>query len=521
MSDSEDTFLPLADNYEMIERMGAGYLTPYLARHTILKHEVAFWRRTIYPSNSDNSIERFQQAAIIQASLQHPNIEPVYDCGIQNGDVFYIVKPAFTLRNDTLRSRLFTNQNYSIREILEIIRQIGHALDYMHTRGFVHCNVKPDNITFDNGNNAFLTDFFMTTKKDEYHDDIMFTPFYAAPEVFMENEFSPGTDLYALAVIAFEMIAGITPFSDRNFPDLIMKIRNDPVPSLRNWRSDTPAIFDLIFQKALDKRPSLRYQSAQDFIYALEDAATYIGKYLRIFISYAKLNKEPVNKLAKTLDALGHSVWFDKELINTGGQNWWDNILKEIQNADLFVFALSPTSLQSYPCQLEYTYAHQLGKRILPVVITPVNYTTLPAPLASLQWVDFTLPDSHLSLKTSIEDLPPPIKLSDAPLPNLPNIPVSELNYLAEQIATKILSVGEQNEIIIKLKILYAESETSDGAAQLLKSLQNRPYLNQENRETISRIMVSGLKTPFSYAASILIRIQQNIFKPVARWFSR
>jgi TIR domain len=107
----------------------------------------------------------------------------------------------------------------------------------------------------------------------------------------------------------------------------------------------------------------------------------------RIFISYGKENQEIVTSVVEDLESLSHQVWFDRDL--TRGQAWWNQILAEIRQCDVFVFALSPESLDSYACKLEFEYANALGKSILPIVVGEgVSAGLLPPALSKVQFVD-------------------------------------------------------------------------------------------------------------------------------------
>src|SRR5262245_43595185 len=87
-----------------------------------------------------------------------------------------------------------------------------------------------------------------------------------------------------------------------------------------------------------------------------------------IFVSYARDSAPAAERLAGDIQALGHTVWMDREL--SGGQPWWDKILVSVQGCDVFVFALAPKALDSIACQREYQYAAALGKPILPVLVS-------------------------------------------------------------------------------------------------------------------------------------------------------
>jgi hypothetical protein len=100
----------------------------------------------------------------------------------------------------------------------------------------------------------------------------------------------------------------------------------------------------------------------------------------RIFVSYNRHSLDVVKTLAQDLEAAGNHVWFDQAL--TGGQRWWDNILANIRECEMFVFALTPESLDSHACRQELHYAGQLGKAVLPILLSDnVNVTLLPRAL--------------------------------------------------------------------------------------------------------------------------------------------
>src|SRR5258706_6772183 len=109
---------------------------------------------------------------------------------------------------------------------------------------------------------------------------------------------------------------------------------------------------------------------------------------MKIFISYSK-DRELVSSLANDLKLLGHEVWFDPELLSRGGQDWWENILLNVRQCDLFIFALTPRSLASEACKREYRYGNALNKRILPIMLLIVDIPTLPPELQKLQLVTY------------------------------------------------------------------------------------------------------------------------------------
>ena len=143
----------------------------------------------------------------------------------------------------------------------------------------------------------------------------------------------------------------------------------------------------------------------------------------KVFISYARENQRIVGVLAADLRDMGYSVWFDQEL--TGGQVWWDQVLEQIRECEILLVVLTPASLESEACGLEWGYGSSLGKSLLPVMVADgVDYELLPAPLAQVQHVDHRVEDraSLIALLKAIHKLPPPSPLP-SPLPDSPVMP--------------------------------------------------------------------------------------------------
>ena len=197
-----------------------------------------------------------------------------------------------------------------------------------------------------------------------------------------------------------------------------------------------------------------------------------------IFVSYSRQNQEIVKTLAQDIEALGHEVWFDQEL--TGGQTWWDEILARIREYDLFVFALSPEALDSHACKLEYAYAANLRKTILPVLVAEgVSMNLLPPALSIIQFVDYRRQDRQaaFSLIKALQNLPTPQPPPD-PLPEPPEVPISYLSNLKDRIETAAtLSFEEQTALVLKLKERLRETDDAGNARNLLERLRQRDDL--------------------------------------------
>jgi hypothetical protein len=198
----------------------------------------------------------------------------------------------------------------------------------------------------------------------------------------------------------------------------------------------------------------------------------------QVFISYNRGSLEAVEALADDLAAAAHEPWFDREL--TGGQRWWDSILARIRTTDIFVFALTPDSLESQACRRELDYALLLGRPILPVRLSEeVKTTHLPAPLGQIHYVDYCKQDKQaaFALVRAIASLPPPPPLPD-PLPAPPPVPISYVVNLREKIDNaETLDSQSQIALVFELRDRFREGRPADEIAELLNRLKRRDDL--------------------------------------------
>ena len=216
-----------------------------------------------------------------------------------------------------------------------------------------------------------------------------------------------------------------------------------------------------------------------------------------IFMSYNREDEDKTKALVNDIEELGHDVWFDHEL--GGGQNWWDKILETIRNCDVFVFVLSADSLDSSACNLEYEYAHALGKTILPVLVGEgVSINLLPSALSKIQFVDYQKPDRDaiLHLAKAFTTSPPSQPLPD-PLPLSPEVPISYLGGLTKQIKSgSNLSYEEQSALLIDLKKGLKDPENTNDARTLLKELRKKRYLFANIAGEIDELLGNTIEDP-------------------------
>ncbi|MBI5957901.1 MAG: TIR domain-containing protein, partial [Chloroflexi bacterium] len=218
-----------------------------------------------------------------------------------------------------------------------------------------------------------------------------------------------------------------------------------------------------------------------------------------------------VETLAVDLEALGFTVWFDREL--AGGQEWWEEILHSIRRSHLFLYALTPESIESYPCKLEYDYAMALNKRILPVMLADVNISLLPSSVQRFQIVDYRLQDKQqaLALGRAMNSLPKTRPLPK-PLPTKPEAPVPPLTRLRDQIDSPSLGKDEQELIVARLKEFLENSATANDARNLLTRLCTRDDLLAKTEKEINRLL--GVKK------IVEAQTHRSLFKAAPQVFS-
>lgn len=227
----------------------------------------------------------------------------------------------------------------------------------------------------------------------------------------------------------------------------------------------------------------------------------------QVFVSYSREDSEPISQLIQDLHAVGVDAWHDQSL--TGGQPWWDNILVNIRQCDVFIFALSPASRDSEACRAELGYVKQLGKTVLPVLVADgVNTNLLPLPLKELQVTDYRRRDKEaaLALVKSINAAPPAGPLPD-PLPSPPEVPKSYLSNLQERVdSDEPMSARDQMALVHDLEIGIQEGRSPTEIADLLVKLKRRSDLLARVATSIDGLLKTlEAKTPMGPPGSSIL----------------
>lgn len=259
------------NRYEIIRETGRGASAiVYLARD--LKHDRLVAIKTLNPDVGPVAGERFLREIQVSAGLQHPHILPTYDSGVADGRLYFVMP---FVDGGALRQRLDAEPQMPIVEALRCAHDIALALAFAHDQGVVHRDIKPENIMYYHGH-ACLADFGVARVMEQIdvrvtgHGMVVGTPAYMSPEQLTDNGFDGRSDVYSLACVLYEMIAGEHAFSGTTPRELLTKRLRTPPEPIRKHRLDVPQFVDDLLLRALAANPAERFPDARAFAEAIE-----------------------------------------------------------------------------------------------------------------------------------------------------------------------------------------------------------------------------------------------------------
>ena len=272
----------LADRYRIERELGQGGMaTVYLAED--LKHHRKVAVKVLRPELAATlGPDRFAREIEVAARLQHPHILGLLDSGDADG-FFYYVMPY--VEGETLRDRLARGGELPVPEAVKLLGEITEALATAHRAGVVHRDIKPENVML-SGRHAMVMDFGVAKAVTEASSGpqltsagvALGTPAYMAPEQGMADPHMDGrVDIYAIGVVAYEMLTGATPFPGLNAQQtLAAHVTRAPVPVGQQREGLSPAL-EAVVMRCLAKRPADRFQTADELVAALEPLALPSG----------------------------------------------------------------------------------------------------------------------------------------------------------------------------------------------------------------------------------------------------
>jgi len=275
----------LAGKYRIDERLSEGGMgTVYRGTHVMMDKTVAVKVLRASLAADEKIVARFSREARAASKILHPHALSVTDFGEdEQGTVFLVME---FLSGQTLKELIRNEGPMPLPRVVEIMRQVGGALDEAHGQGVVHRDLKSDNIMLlgtPGADYAKVLDFGIAKIKEsdgEYDpgltspDLVIGTPQYMSPEQCSQSpDIDARSDIYSLGVILYEMFVGHVPFTGESPTAIMLKHLQHPAPSILDERPDLPPAVDKVVQKAMQKRPENRYESICELVEDLTVAA--------------------------------------------------------------------------------------------------------------------------------------------------------------------------------------------------------------------------------------------------------
>jgi eukaryotic-like serine/threonine-protein kinase len=263
----------IANRYRLGEELGAGGMARVVVAHDLrLDRRVAV--KLVPVAGIDRAgRERFVREARSSAGFSHPNAVAVYDAGESDGYLFLVME---LVGGPSLADRIAERGRMDVDEALYITRRVLAALGAAHEAGIVHRDVKPANVLLGPSGEVKLADFGIAKRLGDIAADLtgsgqfVGTPKYLAPEQVVGERSTPATDLYAVGVVLYEMLAGRPPYDAGNAVATAMAHRDAPIPDLHRARTDVPDHLVAAVRRAMAKDPAKRFTSAEQMAAALD-----------------------------------------------------------------------------------------------------------------------------------------------------------------------------------------------------------------------------------------------------------
>ncbi len=251
--------------YQVIRKVGDGGMSSvYLAIQLSVGREIALKILSPELRTDPTFAERFYREANIVGALSHPNVISIYDVG-KHGKHYYMAMDY--LPGESCKD-LIKQQKITALKALKIIKDITSALEYIHNQGYLHCDIKPDNILLRADGTAVLTDFGIAReiREEKASTSVAGTPHYMSPEQAQGHKLDKTSDIYNLGVLLFEMLSYRLPFMGKDAIAIAIKHVSAPIPPLPDqFKALAPLV-----NRMMAKKPGQRFQNANELIHAID-----------------------------------------------------------------------------------------------------------------------------------------------------------------------------------------------------------------------------------------------------------
>jgi len=262
--------------YQVLKELGRGAMgVVYLGKDPTIQRFVAIKTMRLDDIDKEDELKAFRDRFFREAEstgrLSHPNIITVYDAGEQDGLAYIAME---YLEGVLLNCYCQKSTLVPARQALQIVTTVAEALDYAHSQGVIHRDVKPPNIMILKQRLVKVMDFGIAkvaTATKTQTSMIVGTPRYMSPEQATGKDVDGRSDVFSLGIVLFELLTGERPFEAENMPALVTRIAKAPHPPLMKYRRDLPSRVQSILDRALQKEIQNRYRHAGDMAQDLRD----------------------------------------------------------------------------------------------------------------------------------------------------------------------------------------------------------------------------------------------------------
>ena len=288
----------VSDVFEVIEDGTGKNFALKLIREEILN--------TATEKSSKTILAQFKQEFKLGQLLEHPNLVQVHEMKFKAQTLLPVKDPIayFTMdhfRSQNLKAAMTTDPEGTQRRLQKMLEQICEALGYVHSQGWVHRDIKPDNLLLTKSSESRLIDFSLACKIKKKHSIIQGTRTYIAPETIKKQRAVPQTDMYSLGVTLYEVLAGQPPFTGSSPTDLLKRhlATKPPPPSLLN--ENVAPELDRLVLRLMGKTPADRFESMEDLIAEIRNTRFFLEETEEPIEQLD--SEEEVKSLVKTIDS--------------------------------------------------------------------------------------------------------------------------------------------------------------------------------------------------------------------------